>query len=807
MASGSHTRVRHGEGSDTLDEVLSGIVIVSPTVYSWFGTRSQDLPGRIKKSIDADVTRSFLLTTLTSQLYRDFYGQGRPVPIAPVATSESRAEKEQLVADLTAANAGTGAWSPGWTVRSTDGRHIVVERDGLSLWAVPDQLRGVIGEDGAAQVGSVLRLPLPSGAKDVSPGFYMIRGDTETPHGAPLVRLYWNLTSEGAPALIRRATAVLNEAATPFHLKVVDSPEQYNRCDAGVLYLPRSAYPGVEVLAGIHEAVDGLLRRHTPAFTKELAPGLGLAEDPGGGRSFGEHRCRLLAESLIQAYERGATGAQRRAVVVEQFDAAGISLDAPYLCPGSVDRYPVLPVRSIPRAPTRTAQPTVGGHHEEAPLEPDRLLDAAVRIGRQLVEGAVWDGDRCNWVSLTQKDPTRLAVTPSIYSALNTGLYDGTSGIALFLAYLYAAAAGAGDVAGTADAVRRTALGAIRQALSNVEDVSPRYRFGLLTGWPGIALTAVQAAAALDAPELLDGVRSLVARLVTATDEEIDAVDPDAGRPEFDLLGGRAGAILGLLALADRVSVPGVDAFAARLGDRLLATAEPSAAGLSWKGPDDFRTPHNLAGLSHGTAGAGAAFVELFRITDDERYRRGAREAFNYERHWFDAVEGNWPDLRGDMTTKRPRRSGPFPFRVAWCHGAPGIALSRIRAYAVLGDETYYKEAAIALQATREKLLRDLTGQAASFSLCHGFAGNADVMLSGWQAFGADFGDGHLAAHQVARAGLEQYGERGRPWPCLNGGEEGMSLMIGAAGVGYFLLRLRDPSVPSVLLVEPDSTR
>jgi hypothetical protein len=778
-------------GTDTVDEVLNGVVILSPTVYSWFGTRSDDLPRRVKQSLGADLARSYLVSTLSTQLYRGCYRQGRPVATDPVAASLARPAKERFLTDLAAANAGSGSWSPGWTVRSVDGDQLVLDRDGLRLWVAADEVHPATSDD--AQPGAVVRLPLPPGSSEVSPGFYLVRGNVEISSHEPLVRLYWNLTAEGAPVLIRQATTELNGAGVPFNLKVVNAPELYQRCDAGVLYLPRSAYPAVEVLAGIYAAVGGLLRRSTPAFTKELAPGLGVAEDPGDGRSFGEHRCRLLAEGLVRAYELGAT--DRRAVVQERFADAGVSLQTPYLNLGSPDRYPRLPVSATSRHAAAAHQPATRSPHADR-MAADRLLESAARIGRQLVDAAVWDGERCNWISLAPKEPTRVTVSSSTFTALGPDLYGGTSGIALFLAHLYAAT---GD-----DAVYRTALGAIRQALSRVGDVSPRNRYGLQTGLPGIAVATVRASAALAVPDLMDQARSLVARLVADTDEAIDTVDADAGRPEFDLIAGRAGAITGLLAIADSVGVPGLEAFTARLGDRLLATAEPSPAGLSWAGPDDFPTVHNLTGYSHGAAGVGAAFVELYRAIGDDRYRHGAEEAFRYERHWFDADEGNWPDLRGEPTGKRKRRAGPFPFLSAWCHGAPGIALSRLRAHAVLGDEVYYKEAATALQTTRERILRELPTQTGNYSLCHGFAGNADVLLHGWQAYGTDFSDDLLVAHEAARVGIEQYGAQGRPWPCLNGGEEALPLLVGVAGIGHFLLRLRDPGVPSILLVAPD---
>jgi hypothetical protein len=66
-------------------------------------------------------------------------------------------------------------------------------------------------------------------------------------------------------------------------------------------------------------------------------------------------------------------------------------------------------------------------------------------------------------------------------------------------------------------------------------------------------------------------------------------------------------------------------------------------------------------------------------------------------------------------------------YAVGWCHGAPGIGLSRLRAFELTGDEQYQREARLALRAT-SRALRDstLTG----FSLCHGILGTRNYYLS-----------------------------------------------------------------------------
>ena len=87
--------------------------------------------------------------------------------------------------------------------------------------------------------------------------------------------------------------------------------------------------------------------------------------------------------------------------------------------------------------------------------------------------------------------------------------------------------------------------------------------------------------------------------------------------------------------------------------------------------------------------------------------------AFAYERAHFDASEGNWPDLRDEPGgTRRGQR-----YMTAWCHGAPGIALSRLRAYELLGDETCKDEAITALQTTRKWIETTLASGLSNYSL------------------------------------------------------------------------------------------
>jgi hypothetical protein len=277
-----------------------------------------------------EVAREYLLYTLTNRLYAQFYCPGTAVPARPVAR-RGHGRAGWFVAALAQANAGVGPWEPGWTVEALDGPAVVVRRGDLRFLARADQCRPA----GAAPAsdGSV-SVRLPKDLLGFSPGFYMALGDLPLTADAPLIRIYWNLLPRAAQPFVAAVTAELNGARLAFRAKVVDDPAEFTRCDAGVVYLARSDF-GVArpVLAGIVAGLAAQLDPEVPALTKPLAPGIGLAEDPGPEhQSFGQHRCRLLAEGIVRAHDRGEPTLK---VVADTLAEHKVQIDRPYLRAGS----------------------------------------------------------------------------------------------------------------------------------------------------------------------------------------------------------------------------------------------------------------------------------------------------------------------------------------------------------------------------------------------------------------------------------------------------------------------------------------
>ena len=324
-----------------LEAVVEAVVILSPTTYAWFDRASPPLAPRIVRSMTPRTARDYLLYAVQHQLYVDFYCQGSPLPAEEEDYPAFPQGMTPFLQSLSSANAGTGCPEDNWEVRAVEENALLVRKDGLNVWAWTTGC--LIPREDSVEVGTRIALCLPKEFLNMSPGFYMALGDRELrlDDSDPVLRFYWHLTPDCAAAFVGSATTRLNAGGIPFRLKLLRDPNLYNRCDAGVIYARKRDYQSIScILADVYHEVCSSLEPGIPAFTKALAPGLGLAEDPGDGQSFGEHRCHLLADALIAAHESGLSSVpERTRAVADRFEREGLDLAAVFLNPGSRDEY------------------------------------------------------------------------------------------------------------------------------------------------------------------------------------------------------------------------------------------------------------------------------------------------------------------------------------------------------------------------------------------------------------------------------------------------------------------------------------
>ncbi|PYS92812.1 MAG: type 2 lantipeptide synthetase LanM, partial [Acidobacteria bacterium] len=401
----------------------------------------------------------------------------------------------------------------------------------------------------------------------------------------------------------------------------------------------------------------------------------------------------------------------------------------------------------------------------------ETLIQAARVVGDRLLTLALRDEGDVTWFGLNSVRETSCTLT-----SLDHNLYEGLPGVTLFLAYL-------GSV--TADEryseLARAALTTLRRQTERARATIKR--IGAFDGWGGIIYTLAHLAVLWREPALLDEASEMVARLPELIEQD----------ESFDIVGGAAGCIAGLISLHAVAPASQVVTCAVQCGDRLLAHALKMEQGIGWLTPAPARRPPT--GFSHGAAGIAWSLLKLYELSQEERFHLAARAAIEYERSLFSPEQGNWLDQR-DLGSFGRSKGDEKPKSInAWCYGAPGIGLARLSTLAQLNDAATQTEIEIALRTT----LANGFGQ--NHSLCHGDLGNIELLAVASELFN----DAQLRARvqhltAIILASIKRHG-----WLCgLPFGVESPGLMTGLAGIGYGLLRLAAPArVPSVLTLTP----
>ena len=301
--------------------------------FWWCGERADWYPARYLAGLSAQERRALTLNALTDCIYENFYRCGGELsPLSP-AGKDHPVSDPILRSQLAAANTGIGSWRPGWEVIGSDSRgRVRVRRDGLTLTAMPDEIRLIEAHEALTR--------WPANMYALSPGFHMANLDVPPDPGTVPVRLYWHVAAAGAEPFIHAVTRRCNEAGIGGSLKVLNDRSRYDRCDSAVVYLSiEDVSTHLDVISAIHVELTSHLLPETPAMTLRLAKGLAIAQDPGGGVSFGQHRSRLIAEAAIRRGDSPTVDGLRSSPLARVFAAEGISWQEPYCSQHASDAF------------------------------------------------------------------------------------------------------------------------------------------------------------------------------------------------------------------------------------------------------------------------------------------------------------------------------------------------------------------------------------------------------------------------------------------------------------------------------------
>jgi lantibiotic modifying enzyme len=192
-----------------------------------------------------------------------------------------------------------------------------------------------------------------------------------------------------------------------------------------------------------------------------------------------------------------------------------------------------------------------------------------------------------------------------------------------------------------------------------------------------------------------------------------------------------------------------------------------------------------LTGFAHGMSGIAAALLEFYHITQNEDSLNLALSAMNYENSCFNTDVNNWPDFRQFDTSRKQKNN----CSMAWCHGAPGIGLQRLRAWEITGDEKWLNDATKAAYSTLKSSMEFFQTQRGNFSLNHGIFGNNELLLEYDIKTNSNLFKQYV--YQMAKNAIENIEMKGRTWPCgLHNSDESTGFMLGIAGVAYHFMRL-----------------
>ena len=401
---------------------------------------------------------------------------------------------------------------------------------------------------------------------------------------------------------------------------------------------------------------------------------------------------------------------------------------------------------------------------------PDDFLAEALRIAQQIREAARSFQGGVSWNTVAYyAEAKRWQLEP-----MAPRFYDGLCGVAVFLAAVQKLV-GEPDLA----ALARSALATVTREAVRPDYVRVLFEpgIGAATGQSSVIYALVRASEFLGEEEWLHHARPFA--------EMLDAEHITSDR-RFDLISGAAGAVLALVALYRATRLPEALDKATLCGEHLLQHRSASRQGLrAWKTLGE----EMLTGFSHGAAGIAYALLKLYEATGKSSFREAAVEAEAYETSVFMPEVSNWPDFRVPPTEQG------YAHMTSWCHGAPGIALSRLAALPILDIPEVRQDISHGLQATR------IAGNEMLDTLCCGAMGRVETLVVAAKMLGDPAYLQHaqeMASSILRRSQREgSYALGWKKAPYLASFHQGM------AGIGYEYLRLAAPAaLPSLLLWE-----
>ncbi|MCQ6958542.1 type 2 lanthipeptide synthetase LanM [Mucilaginibacter aquariorum] len=374
------------------------------------------------------------------------------------------------------------------------------------------------------------------------------------------------------------------------------------------------------------------------------------------------------------------------------------------------------------------------------------ILQEVEQIASGIRSSAIKNSNNYSWNSYTTNGNNKL-----VFDTLSPMLYDGSLGIACFLHMA--------DNFANKEIVDAIISAEVKRAFNAAVDIS------FASGISGL-LYALVKTHTTDNQNLQTAIA--LTRLINTADISKDH--------KYDIMAGSAGLLQSLALLYKNTGSASVLNTMTFIGDHLLESRviDSTSGALTWRG-EQFDRP--LTGFSHGASGIARALLTLFDCTGIDKYKHAFYQSIKFDNYYQNAQHSNWCDLR---------KAGS-DCKTTWCHGAPGIGLARLHAYAILKEKSLLRDIEIAISTTKKHLLTDVD------FYCCGNTGRIDFLIEA----AAVLNRPQLlkTARKALLTIINRKNERGyyQTFDMAAVSLENPSLFRGTAGIGYTLLRSINP--------------
>lgn len=400
----------------------------------------------------------------------------------------------------------------------------------------------------------------------------------------------------------------------------------------------------------------------------------------------------------------------------------------------------------------------------------DCCITAALEVADNLIKRAIETADGVNWIS---KRGNNLDDKYEI-GFLNNGLYDGITGIGVFFHQLYRIL--------NDDKFLSISKKISNSLIERTKDYNRKNRYekeynrGIrLLSFHSFPLCALFFQDMVDGEidqQLLEDTISGISRTILSSTTSFGYLDGVAGYLDYLLEGNKNGLI--------------DSSYVEQAIDCLFINCIIDGDSISWEHQGDGNSLRRLGGFAHGSAGIAYVLYKAYKYTGSSKAFTLFKGALSHDRSFFNIRCKSWNDGRSIQ---------PMPDMGMWCHGAAGIALSRLL-LSDLGysDDLISNELDCAIEIIKSRI-------GLNQCLCHGDMGNLEVL----SAIGNYNNDSSLKEYALKK--VKDISERLTVGGKLICGDYGLmpidGLYLGITGMAYQLLRFADwHSIPSMLVLD-----